>query len=313
MNIDQEEDIVERVKTKKISSSMGLKDMITSLFSGNNSQVTIQDVIEVKEHRLNLVKSEISGIIKSIDEHEHSYNSIAQVTETEIEKGYSEGEDLKVHISNRYNKTKQELLKKLSDKKNLIKSLESELSRLKEEFNISNISTGEKPPKLQCYGDSIVRNSKGDILLLLRSSDNDFQPNKWGLPGGKIEEGETPEEGTVRELKEETNLTAKSFRKVAEKPLDKDSTIYYYEVETEETEHLVSLDSEEHNNYCYMSVEEIKSRPPQDFIYELKDTLLDILNPLREHFQIIEKGYSEGKIDEDTFKTAKQRYREAFK
>lgn len=43
-----------------------------------------------------------------------------------------------------------------------------------------------------------------DILLVQRA----VSPGKglWGLPGGFIERGETPEEGGRRELKEETNL-----------------------------------------------------------------------------------------------------------
>ena len=43
------------------------------------------------------------------------------------------------------------------------------------------------------------------ILLVKRATD----PGKglWGLPGGFIEKGETPEAGAERELLEETNLT----------------------------------------------------------------------------------------------------------
>ena len=43
------------------------------------------------------------------------------------------------------------------------------------------------------------------ILLVKRAAD----PGKglWGLPGGFIERGETPEAGAMRELLEETNLT----------------------------------------------------------------------------------------------------------
>jgi len=37
---------------------------------------------------------------------------------------------------------------------------------------------------------------------------------QWGLPGGFIELGETPSEGAIRELKEETNLDGKPIRLV---------------------------------------------------------------------------------------------------
>ena len=45
-----------------------------------------------------------------------------------------------------------------------------------------------------------------DKLLLIKRA---IEPAKgfWGLPGGFIELGETPDEGAIRELKEETNLS----------------------------------------------------------------------------------------------------------
>ncbi len=52
----------------------------------------------------------------------------------------------------------------------------------------------------------VVRNDDGSILLLKRAPESRFAPEKWGFPGGKIEEGETPLQAAVRETKEETSL-----------------------------------------------------------------------------------------------------------
>ena len=48
----------------------------------------------------------------------------------------------------------------------------------------------------------VVRNAKGDILLE-RRSDNGL----WGLPGGRVEPGESLTQTALREAKEETGLT----------------------------------------------------------------------------------------------------------
>ena len=62
----------------------------------------------------------------------------------------------------------------------------------------------------------ILENDKGEILLYLRDNKPDIPfPNYWDLIGGHVEEGETPEEALVREVKEELdiNLTDYTFYK----------------------------------------------------------------------------------------------------
>lgn len=48
-------------------------------------------------------------------------------------------------------------------------------------------------------------------MLLLRRSDSDNRrPLQWDFPGGVLDEGETLEQGTLREILEESGLVAES-------------------------------------------------------------------------------------------------------
>ena len=54
---------------------------------------------------------------------------------------------------------------------------------------------------------------EGKYLMLHRTKkENDINKDKWLGIGGKFEEGESPEECIVREVKEETGLTLKSYK-----------------------------------------------------------------------------------------------------
>ena len=53
----------------------------------------------------------------------------------------------------------------------------------------------------------ILLNSNYEVLLLLRDTKIDIPfPNMWDIPGGKVEEGESPEHAVRREMMEEMSI-----------------------------------------------------------------------------------------------------------
>jgi 8-oxo-dGTP diphosphatase len=69
--------------------------------------------------------------------------------------------------------------------------------------------------KLQDTNDSfksahVVIIKDGNILILKRSSTDQWMPNHYGLPGGKLDYGENPLQAACRECKEEANLIVSS-------------------------------------------------------------------------------------------------------
>lgn len=67
------------------------------------------------------------------------------------------------------------------------------------------MSVSSKAPRAGCG--ALIRNEKNEILLVKRLRDP--EADYWGFPGGKVDFGETDQQATIREVKEELGIAIK--------------------------------------------------------------------------------------------------------
>lgn len=102
---------------------------------------------------------------------------------------------------------------------------------------------------------SVIFNDENKILLLKRSKGTNWCPNCWALVGGKIEKNESPEEGLIREVDEETKIKLVKYK--LKKIIKFDNVLEYLYI-SKVDDNLVEINNE-HSDYKWCSLDEIKT------------------------------------------------------
>lgn len=136
------------------------------------------------------------------------------------------------------------------------------------------------------YSDVILINSKNEILFTVRNKNDNFEPGKYCLPGGHIEEDEEPISAAVRELEEETGISLKESQiQPCGQYFDRKSHINYFCAHYDGDP--VVLDEREHQQFEWVSIDDVNDKP---LLMNLKENFKNIieipksiLNPLADN------------------------------
>lgn len=93
----------------------------------------------------------------------------------------------------------------------------------------------------------------GEVLLLRRGSEEANFAGHWALPGGKVEEGETPAAGAARETKEEIGLDIAEPSKIVDQRMTPTGMAFHTFAVPSEEKFSPTL-NEEHNGYAWFSL-----------------------------------------------------------
>lgn len=144
----------------------------------------------------------------------------------------------------------------------------------------------EKLNSYQKYADAIILNNEGKILLLRRAVSDDFCPDCWSLPGGKIEKGEEPKQAVLREVLEEIGLMFSETEELYEKKIN-NGEIHYFKFICNDNPDII-LDVNEHTGWKFVDLMEMKD---MNLIMDLYNTLKELLQKIPNDEQVgIEKS-----------------------
>jgi len=115
-------------------------------------------------------------------------------------------------------------------------------------------------PLFQVFAAAVIFDEQGR-LLLVKTTYNRLHP--WGLPGGGLEYGESPEHGVLREVYEETSLVVEIENFIFVKTWAPDRVGLYYLCHIAEGEF---KPSNEISEYGYFSLDDLPDVRPLDVL-----------------------------------------------
>lgn len=143
------------------------------------------------------------------------------------------------------------------------------------QLEVLNIQDGP----LTTYADVVYVNSEGKVLLMQREDTDEFEPGRWGFPGGKVMQGETIQDGAKREFEEETGLKLESVKLIGEEVNEDESLTVYFAAQGDERPTALP----EHQAADFFGVEDFEDLP---FIKDQSERFSKIVNQILDNLNM---------------------------
>lgn len=115
----------------------------------------------------------------------------------------------------------------------------------------------KKKEELQKNAIAVIVDNDNKILLLKRGKGAPWMSEKWGLVGGGIEKGETPQQAVEREIFEEIGLEIKNFVKTFSIQRNPDSVEHIFACRYDGEPTDIKVDTTENTNYGWYDIDEM--------------------------------------------------------
>jgi dTMP kinase len=181
----------------------------TLVYQGLEGDLGVDILQEVMEKTINVPRPDITFVL-DIDPQKAQERLNKRKKETGE---YSNWDNLKLEFHQRIRNHYLELKKYFPERIYIINADRSETEILTEIRGIiKQVCSPQK--NLPSLARVVIQNEKGEVLLV-----KDKKWDSWNYPGGRMEEGETPEEAAKREVFEETNLVVENLEQMAEEDI----------------------------------------------------------------------------------------------
>lgn len=159
------------------------------------------------------------------------------------------------------------------------------LTKLTDESSPDNINEAETKKKHRVSLLFIVIDNQ--VLLFKRSSKETTNPGKYGMLGGGIEKGETPEEALKREIEEEAGVTLTSFKPLKKYDYDGvELNVFYTNTFPVDA---IKLDKKEHTSYEFFTLDDVMNMGEKEMIQSNKEIANDYNNKVNKNKQLEEQ------------------------